>query len=281
MLALLQEGDEAIVPNPGFPIYESMVQFLGAKVVPAVLRESNDFSLDVQELARLVTPRTRLLILNAPGNPCGGVLSRSDVEGVAELLRRNPQMWCLTDEIYGRILYEGELCSVFSHDDLRDRTILLDGFSKAYAMTGWRLGYGVMPPQFAQQVTRLQINATSCTATFVQLAGVEALTGPQDAVARMVAEFRRRRDVIVQELGAIPGFSCRVPKGAFYVFPNIQRTGKSSKDVERIMLDEGGVAGLSGTAFGSAGEGYVRFSYANSVDNIRKAMTKLRQVFRG
>jgi aspartate/methionine/tyrosine aminotransferase len=256
-----------------------MIRFLGAKPVPIHLREDAGFAFDVEELARKMTPKTRLVVLNSPGNPCGNVLSAADVAAVGECLRRFPRAWCLTDEIYGRILYEGELHSPFAFEDLRPRMILLDGFSKAYAMTGWRLGYGVMPAPFAEAVTRLQINSTSCTASFTQLAGVEALTGPQDAVTSMVAEFRRRRDVIVAGLNRIPGFRCTTPRGAFYVFPNITGTGKKSKEIERMLLEEAGVAGLAGTAFGAAGEGFVRFSYANSVENIEKALGKMSALF--
>jgi aspartate/methionine/tyrosine aminotransferase len=280
MMALLDAGDEVIFPNPGFPIYESMIGFLGATPVPVPLVEDRGFSFDLDVLRSKLSSKTKLVILNSPQNPTGGLIPADDMAEIADMLR-DRDVIVLSDEIYCRIVYGEKPVSIASFPGMQGKTIILDGFSKTYAMTGWRLGYGVMPPWLVEAVNKLMVNSNSCTASFTQRAGLAALTGPQDDVTAMVAEFRRRRDVIVQELNTIPGFSCRVPKGAFYVFPNIQRTGKSSKDVERIMLEEGGVAGLSGTAFGAAGEGYVRFSYANSVDNIRKAMTKLKAVFRG
>ncbi len=278
MLAVLEEGVEAVYPNPGFPIYESMIRYSGATPVPIPLREENDFALDVDELAGLVNERTRLLILNSPGNPCGGVLSQDDIERIAEIVRPHPDLWILSDEIYSRILYEGAHHSPIVHEDLRDRIVLLDGFSKTYAMTGWRLGYGVMSKEMAAWIARLQTNSTSCTASFTQIAGIEALQGPQDEAERMVAEFKRRRDVIVDGLNAIPGISCRRPKGAFYVFPNVQELGKPSKELETLFLEEAGVACLTGTSFGRYGEGYLRFSYANSVENIEEALRRIRRV---
>ncbi len=276
MLAVLEEGVEAVYPNPGFPIYESMIRYTGAKPVPLPLREENEFALDVGELKGLLNDRTRLLILNSPGNPCGGVLGEEDIEAIAEAVRPYPDLWILSDEIYSRILYEGEHHSLIRHRDLRDRIVLLDGFSKTYAMTGWRLGYGVMNTEMAAQIARLQTNSTSCTAAFTQIAGVEALRGPQDGAERMVQEFRKRRDVIVEGLNAIPGISCRRPKGAFYVFPNVKELGRKSKELENLFLEEAGVASLTGTSFGAHGEGYMRFSYANSVENIEEALKRLR-----
>jgi len=276
ILALVEEGDEVIYPNPGFPIYESMICFVGATPVPLLLREENGFRFDPDEFRAKVSPRTRLIILNSPQNPTGGVLERSDLEVVAEVARARDIM-VLSDEIYSRILYEGEHVSIASLPDMQERTIILDGFSKTYAMTGWRLGYGVMREDLAAEITNLQINSNSCTAAFTQMAGIEALKGPQDAVDAMVAEFRRRRDVIVEGLNNIPGFRCATPRGAFYAFPNVRGTGISSDELADYLLEEAGVAVLSGTAFGKYGDGYLRLSYANSVENIQKALERIRQ----
>ncbi len=277
MLAVLDAGDEAVYPNPGFPIYESMIDFLGAKAVACPLREQNAFALDVDELRSLLNDRTRLLILNSPSNPCGGVLSKQDIDGIAEAVRSYPDLWILSDEIYSRILYDGlEHCSLLAHEELRERLIVLDGFSKTYAMTGWRLGYGVMPKELAKRIAQLQVNATSCTAAATQIAGVEALTGPQAEVEHMLREFDSRRHVIVDELNALPGVTCLMPKGAFYVFPNFSELGKTSKQLENAFLEDAGVACLAGTSFGAHGEGYLRFSYANSVANIQEAMRRIR-----
>ncbi len=274
MLAVLEEGTEAVYPNPGFPIYESMIRYTGAKPVPVPLREENEFALDVDELAGLLNENTRLLILNSPSNPCGGVLSKADMDRLAQVLEAYPDLWILSDEIYSRILYEGEHHSLASYPELRKRVVILDGFSKTYAMTGWRLGYGVMDPALAARIAQLQTNATSCTAAFTQRAGIEALTGPQDEVEKMVEEFQRRRDVIVDGLNALPGVSCKLPKGAFYVFPNVSELGRPSKELENLLLEKAGVASLTGTSFGVHGEGYLRFSYANSVENIQEALRR-------
>lgn len=272
--ALIGEGDEAIYPNPGFPIYESMINFVGGKAVPIPLREANDFRLDVRELESLITPRTRLLIINSPQNPTGGVLTRSDIEAIARLAVKHG-IPVLTDEVYKRFIYEGEHVSVLSFAGMADLGILLDGHSKTYAMTGWRLGYGVMPLDLAQHVTRLQTNAVSCTASFIQRAGMAALTAPQDSVQVMVDEFKRRRDLIVGGLNQIKGISCRVPKGAFYVFPNITGTGKDARFMADYLLDQAGVAVLAGTSFGAHGEGFLRLSYANSIANLEKALERI------
>ena len=274
ILALLNAEDEAIYPDPGFPIYRSMIDCVGAKAVPIPLREERAFGLNVDELAGLITPKTRLLILNSPANPTGGVLERTEIEAIARLAVAH-DLVVLADEIYSEILYEGEHVSIAPMPGMPERTILLDGFSKTYAMTGWRLGYGLMPADFAAQIAKLMVNSVSCTASAVQRAGLEALTGPQDAVKQMIEAFRRRRDLIVAGLNEIPGIRCVEPKGAFYVFPNITGTGMSSKVFADLLLDEHGVAALSGTAFGDHGEGYLRLSYANSEENLKKALERI------
>jgi len=274
LLALAEAGDEVIYPDPGFPIYESMIDFVGAKAVPAPLREENDFRIDVDELCRKVTPRTRLIILNSPENPTGSVLSQQDLEAIATVARQHDLM-ILSDEIYARILYAGEPLSIASFPGLKERTIIMDGFSKIHAMTGWRLGYGVMPEELAQHMRRLMINSNSCTASFTQHAGVEALRGPQEAQTRMVAAFRERRDALVAGLRRIPGITCREPQGAFYVFPNISGYGLTSQDFADYILQRAGVAVVAGTAFGRYGEGYVRISYANSLANIERALERM------
>ena len=276
IMALVEEGDEVIYPNPGFPIYESMARFVGAHAVPVKVREERDFSLDVNELASLITNRTKMIILNSPHNPTGGTMSQRDIQAVADAIG-DRNIFVLTDEIYSRLLYEGSHFSIFSLEEMRDRTILLDGFSKTYAMTGWRLGYGVMRRDLAEHVARLAINCTSCTASFTQIAGIEALRGDQSSVDKMKREFQRRRDYVVERLNKIPGFSCRIPKGAFYVFPNITGTGWHSKELASALLEEAGVACLSGTAFGEFGEGYIRFSVANSIENITTALDRVEQ----
>jgi aspartate/methionine/tyrosine aminotransferase len=274
--ALAEEGDEVIYPNPGFPIYESMINFVGAKAVPIRLREELDFRMDVNELASKINDHTRLIILNSPHNPTGGVLTKKDVLDIAAAIG-DREIMVLSDEIYSRLLFEGEHFSIISVEDFKDRTILLDGFSKTYAMTGWRMGYGVMRADLATQVARLQTNAVSCTASFSQIAGVEALKGDQSAVDKMRNEFQRRRDYMVERLNRIKGFSCRMPKGAFYVFPNITKTGWPSKKLADALLEQAGVAGLSGTSFGAFGEGYLRFSVANSMENIQKALDRIEE----
>ena len=274
ILSLIDEEDEVIYPNPGFPIYESMIHYVGGKAVPVQLREEHDFSLDVNELAPLITDRTKLIILNSPQNPTGGVMQRRDVEQVAKLIG-DRNILVLSDEIYSRLLFEGEHFSIMSVPGMQERTILLDGFSKTYAMTGWRMGYGVMRPDLAAQITRLMTNSNSCTASFTQMAGIEALRGDQSSVDHMCGEFKRRRDIFVAGLNKIKGFSCRMPKGAFYVFPNIKKTGWKSKPLADALLEQAGVAALSGTAFGEFGEGYLRFSVANSLENLEQALDRL------
>jgi aspartate aminotransferase len=276
MLALVDEGDEVIYPNPGFPIYESVIEFLGAKAVPIKLEESKEFCFDAEDLAALVTSKTKMMIINSPQNPTGGVLCKEDLEAIAKLAIEN-DIWVLTDEVYSKTLYEGEHLSIAALPGMRKHSIVLDGFSKTYAMTGWRLGYGIMPSELAAALTQIQINATSCTCSFSQVAGIEGLTGDQSGAKKMVAEFKRRRDVIVDGLNKIPGITCLRPKGAFYVFPNITGTGMPSQKVADLLLEDAGVAALPGTAFGSYGEGYLRFSYANSVENIKKALERIEQ----
>jgi aspartate/methionine/tyrosine aminotransferase len=274
ILALAEQGDEVIYPNPGFPIYESMINYVGAKAVPIRLREEMDFRLDVDELSGLINDRTKLIIINSPQNPTGGVLTKIDIERIAKAIG-DRNIMVLSDEIYSRLIFEGQHHSIMLIDGMKERTILLDGFSKTYAMTGWRMGYGVMRADFAAHIARLMTNSSSCTASFTQIAGVEALRGPQDSVDKMCSEFKKRRDVMVSGLNKINGFSCRLPKGAFYVFPNITKTGWKSKKLADALLDDAGVAGLSGTAFGDFGEGYLRFSVANSIENIEKALERV------
>ena len=280
-MALVEEGDEIIYPNPGFPIYESVVRFLGAKPVPLVLREDRGFRVGAADLEPLLTKKTRMVVLNSPHNPTGSVLSPKDLDEIA-LLLRDRDVFVLSDEIYSKILYEGTHESIATRPGMAERTILLDGFSKTFAMTGWRLGYGVMNPTLAKHVARLATNVYSCATSFVQRAGIPALEGAAaEDVNAMVAEFRRRRDAIVEGLNAIPGITCLRPAGAFYVFPNIQALQMKSAEAERVLLEESGVAALSGTAFGSHGEGYLRFSYANSIENIREALRRIQALVDG
>lgn len=276
MMALVNEGDEVIYPNPGFPIYESVINFIGAKAVPIQLKEENQFRLDVNELISLVTPKTKLIIINSPQNPTGSVLTENDLKAIAEIAVKN-NIIVLSDEIYSRILYSGKHKSIYCYDGMPERTIILDGYSKTFAMTGWRLGYGVMPTELAEQVAKLQTNCNSCTASFTQIAGIEALRGPQDDAKKMVAEFSKRREVIVKGLNKIDNVNCLVPDGAFYVFPNVSKFGVKSSELEGRILNEAGVAVLSGTSFGAFGEGYIRMSYANSIENINKALERLKE----
>jgi aspartate/methionine/tyrosine aminotransferase len=274
ILALAEPGDEVIYPNPGFPIYESMINFVGATPVPIQLREDLEFRLDVNELKSLISDKTKLIILNSPQNPTGGVLGQQDVKDIAEIIGDRDIM-VLSDEIYSRLLFEGQHHSIMSLPDWKERTILLDGFSKTYAMTGWRMGYGVMRADLAQHISRLMTNSNSCTASFTQIAGIEAIKGDQSSVDKMNKEFMRRRDAFHERVNQIKGFSCLKPKGAFYMFPNIQKTGWPSKKLADALLDQAGVAALSGTAFGAFGEGFLRFSIANSMENINKALDRV------
>ncbi|MDE3075762.1 MAG: pyridoxal phosphate-dependent aminotransferase [Chloroflexota bacterium] len=276
LTALVEQGDEVVYPNPGFPTYESVIQFLGARAVPVPLLEEHGFAFDLDVLRRAVNARTRLIVINSPQNPTGGVLDRHSLEAIAELAQRH-DCWVLSDEIYSRILYQGQHLSIASLPGMRQRTIILDGFSKTYAMTGWRLGYGIMSELLAEAVGRLMLNCNSCTAAFTQHAGIAALEGPQDAVAAMVSEFARRREVVVSGLNAIPGVSCQYPAGAFYAFPNISRLGLTAQAFADRLLRDYGVAALAGPGFGRYGEGYLRLSYANSLENLQEALRRFRQ----
>lgn len=274
ILALIEEGDEVIYPNPGFPIYESMIHFAGGKAVPLHISEEKNFTIDVNELKSKINSKTKLIIINSPANPTGGVFTQKDVQDIADIVK-NYNCYIMSDEIYSRIMYGYEHYSISSLPGMKERTIILDGFSKTYAMTGWRAGYGVMPKELAAVVAKLMTNSNSCTNSFVQRACIEALQGSQSEVDKMVAEFQKRRDFIVDGLNKIKGFSCKKPLGAFYVFPNIKQTGMDSKKLADYLLNEAGVAALSGTAFGEYGQGYLRFSYANSIENIAKALEKI------
>jgi len=277
ILALVDEGDEVVYPDPGFPIYQSMIDYVGGTAVPCPIRQENGFRLDPDELASLVTSRTKLVILNSPANPTGGVSTREDLERIAALARDYDFM-ILADEIYGRILYEGEHVSIASLPGMTERTIVLDGFSKTYAMTGWRLGYAILPEPLVTHFSRLMVNSVSCTNAATQWAGVEALTGPQDPVDAMVAEFHARRDLVVDGLNAIAGVKCLRPAGAFYVFPEITATGLTGAELADRLLNESGVSVLAGTAFGAVGRYHLRLSYANSRANLTEALKRMRTV---
>jgi len=274
IMALVEAADEVICPNPGYPIFESVVNFVGGRPVPIILREQNEFRLDVNELVDLVTDRTSVIVLNSPQNPTGSVLTKEDLEAIAEVAIRN-DITVMSDETYESIIYEGEQHSIAAVDGMAERTFILDCFSKSFAMTGWRLGFSASSGELADAMTRLQINANSCTNSFVQRAGIAALRGPRDATLAMVSAFRKRRDATVEGLNAIPGMSCLLPHGAFYAFPNIAGTGYASEELYQRLLDEAGVALLPGTAFGEHGEGYLRLSYANSLENINEALARI------
>ncbi len=278
IMAIVNPGDEVIYPNPGFPIYESAIELAGGTPIPLPLTEATGFSFSIEDLRSRITPKTKMLILNSPQNPTGGILTQENLRQIAELAVKH-DLWVLSDEIYCRIVYDGfQNYTIASYPGMMDRTIILDGFSKTYAMTGWRLGYGIMPKELAEVVAKLQTNVASCTASFIQIAGIEALTGPQQWVDDVVEEFRRRRDLIVDGMNSIPGFSCHKPLGAFYVFPNVTKTGIDSKTLANKILNEAGVACLSGHTFGKYGDGYVRFSYANSMQNIEKGIERIRKL---
>ena len=275
MLALVDEGDEVIYPNPGFPIYESMINFVGGIPVPMKLLASNNFEVDLNDVANQISAKTKLMIINSPNNPCGSVISKKDLTALAQLAQKN-DITILTDEVYRRFLYEGEYFSPASVPGMTERTIILDGFSKTYAMTGWRIGYGVMPTELVEPISKLVTNSVSCTASFTQLAAIDALNGPQDDAFAMVEEFKGRREIIVNGLNNIPGIRCPNPQGAFYVFPNIDGTGLSSRKFADDLLEKAGVACLAGESFGKFGTGYVRFSFANSASNIELALERIR-----
>ena len=274
IMALVDTGDEVLYPNPGFPIYESMIRFVGGVPVPMRLYESKDFNINVDEVASQITDKTRLMIINSPNNPCGSIIAREDLEALAGLAKEHG-ITVMSDEIYSRFLYRGQHDSVASFPGMREQTIILDGFSKTYAMTGWRIGFGVMPLELVEPISRLVTNSVSCTASFTQMAVMEAMNGPQDDAYAMVAEFKKRRDIMVEGLNRIRGVRCAMPQGAFYVFPSVEETGLTSHDFADRLLSEGGVASLAGESFGQFGEGYVRFSFANSAENIEKALNRI------
>jgi aspartate aminotransferase len=280
ILALVEPGDEVMYPNPGFPIYESMINFVGAKPIPMPLKEENDFRIDNDDTARKITQKTKMIILNSPQNPTGGVLSRDNLEVVADKVKNRDDVFILSDEVYSQMPYEGKHQSIASLPGMKERTILMDGFSKTYAMTGWRMGYAAMRKDLAQKIAQLMINSNSCTCAFTQMAGIEALRGPQAESRRMVEEFRKRREVIVSGLNKIKGITCKKPHGAFYVFPNVKSYKMESKKLADYILQKSGVAVLSGTAFGAYGEGYLRLSFANSVENIEKAMKRMSETLK-
>jgi aspartate aminotransferase len=275
MLALIEPGDEVIYPDPGFPIYESMIRCLGAVPVPMPLVEERGFAVDLDRLRDSLNDRTRMLILNSPQNPTGGVISKEDTEAIAGMVRER-DLIVLSDEMYSEIWYEQPPVSIAACQGMQEKTVILDGFSKTYAMTGWRMGYGVMPIWLVEAVTKLMVNSNSCTASFTQRAGIAALEGPQDDTRKMVAEFRRRRDAFCQGLNGLPGFRCVLPGGAFYAFANVRGTGRTSKDLAESLLEQAGIACVDGTAFGAYGDGYIRFSYANSLENLLEAVDRMR-----
>jgi len=278
ILAYVNPGEEVMYVNPGFPIYESVINFIGAKAIPIPLLEERDFRLDPNFVRDHLARKTKMIILNSPENPTGGVLTKDDLKAIADSIANRSDVLVLADEIYSRIIYEGKHESIASLSGMKEKTIILDGYSKTYAMTGWRLGYGVMRKDFAPKITQLMINCNSCTSAFTQVAGIEALKGPQDAAEKMVAEFKKRREVIVSGLNSIKGLSCKKPHGAFYVFPNINRTGMKGRELQELLLNKAGVATLSGTSFGKLGEGYLRLSFANSVENIKKALSRISEM---
>jgi aspartate aminotransferase len=275
ILACVEPGDEVMYPNPGFPIYESMINFVGATPVPMPLKEENDFSIDTEDTVKKISKKTKMIILNFPENPTGGVLTKDNLEAIAESIEGRDDLVVVSDEVYSRDIYEGEHRSIASFPGMKEKTVIIDGFSKTYAMTGWRLGYGVMRKDLAEKVAQLMINSNSCTCAFTQMAGVEALRGPQDEAKKMVEEFRRRREVVVSGLNKIDGVTCKKPKATFYVFPNVKKVNMDSRKLPDFLLNKAGVATLSGTAFGEYGLGYMRLSFANSIPNIEKALQRI------
>ncbi len=275
MLLLIEEGDEVLYPNPGFPIYESVIRFAGGTPVPVPLLMKNNFRIDLEELEKSITPKTKLIIINNPGNPTGGVMGKEDIEALAAILRKYPDIMIMSDEIYDRLVFEGSVTSIASLPGFKDRTIILDGFSKTYAMTGWRIGYGIMNPELAEKVELLMVNSNSCTASFTQRAALAAITGPQDAVEEMRRAFLERRNYVVEALNEIPGIRCALPGGAFYAFPEIASFGLDSKTFCDRLLEEAGVAAAWGTSFGEYGEGHFRLSFANSLDNLKEAVRRI------
>jgi len=280
ILSTVNPGEEVLVPDPAFPIYRSVVEFIGAVAASVPLKEEKNFRIDPEDVRRKVTSKTKMLILNSPHNPCGSALTKSDIEALAEIARDN-NLWVISDEVYSKILYDGSHHSIASEPSMKERTILIDGFSKTYAMTGWRLGYAIGPPQVIAHMVKLQINIASCAAAFTQMAAIEALRGPQDSTRKMVAEFDRRRKTIVSGLNSIKGMSCKMPDGAFYVFPNVKKLGLSSRDIMMKVLNEGYVATLHGEAFGPAGAGYLRLSYATSMENIKEGLSRIKEIVEG
>ena len=280
VLACVELGDEVMYPNPGFPIYESMINFIGAKPVPMPLKEENNFAIDTEDTVKKISKKTKMIILNFPENPTGGVLTQDNLKAIAECVEDRDDLIIVSDEVYSRDIYEGEHRSVASLPGMKEKTIIIDGFSKTYAMTGWRLGYGVMRKELAEKIAQLMINSNSCTCAFSQMAGVEALRGPQDEAKMMVEEFKRRREVIVSGLNKIDGITCKKPQATFYVFPNVKEVGMDSRKLPDFLLNKAGVASLSGTSFGEYGEGYMRFSFANSIPNIEKALKRIEEALK-
>ena len=276
MLALLEPGDEVIYPDPGFPTYLAAIQVAGVKPVPMPLDEASGFDLDLDALDALISPRTRMIMVNSPGNPTGGIISKKALEHVAAIAKER-DCWVLSDEIYTRIAYDGDVPSITQLPGMLDRTIVVDGFSKTYSMTGWRLGFGIMPAALAEKMSYLLVHAIGCTATFTQYAGIEAILGPQDRAEAMREVFRQRRDAIVGGLNDIPGVHCHMPRGAFYAFPNVEALGRPVEELAEYLLNEAGVALLPGTSFGANGKGHLRLSYANSIENIEKALEQMKE----
>jgi aspartate/methionine/tyrosine aminotransferase len=280
ILACIEYGDEVMYPNPGFPVYETLIKFMGAKPVPMELKEENDFALDTNDFVEKISDKTKMIILNFPENPTGSIMTEENLQVIAEEIKNRANILVLSDEIYSRIIYEGEHRSIASLPGMKSKTTIIDGFSKAYAMTGWRLGYGVMRKDLAEKISQLIVNSYSCTSAFSQMAGVEALTGSQEEVKNMVETFRQRREVISSGLNSIDGITCKKPNAAFYAFPNIRNLNMSSKEMTDFLLNKAGVSVLSGTSFGAYGEGYIRFSFANSTTNIQKALTRIEEALK-